>query len=616
MIQKMKKATVVCCAVDQEKSLLALRKLASVHAIHQQEPDSRRRQEVLEKKDELEKLLLFLETLWKDARKSAPKESAAAAVVADSASVDEGACRRCRKACLEEFGELRRLEAERERLCKGIRELRPWGHFRQELLDRLARCGWNGALIVRPDRKETAGWLAAWAGKREGAQEFVCHREEGKAYALVLAPFALGDLPYAPLQFSQGTDLAALENRLAVLEQRLSSVREALAARALRDLPLLKKEQSRLERELEFFTVRDGMGRAGKALCYLQGYVPECRLDALRLAAHENGWAIRYEEVAPDDPQVPTSLQMPKHLEMAKVVLDFIGILPGYNEVDISVAVMIFLSIFCGMLVGDAGYGVLFAGLSLWGILHFHKKGKEDPAAKAFLPPLKLFLFMSLCIFAWGALTGNWLGFSWGGLHWFTDPQNNRGQLNVQLFCFFLAAIHLSLGHLWKIPLSHTWRGRLGNLGWAIFLWANFFTVKCLLIDNAFHDFAVPGAMYAVGTVLILLFSIQWNNVGDVIYSPFTFINSISDLLSYIRLYAVGLSSLYIAQAFNDMCAMLWRGNHWLLPVGLLIVLAGHALNICMALMSVLVHGIRLNTLEFSGHIGVEWGGRPYHPFQ
>ena len=118
-----------------------------------------------------------------------------------------------------------------------------------------------------------------------------------------------------------------------------------------------------------------------------------------------------------------------------------------------------------------------------------------------------------------------------------------------------------------------------------------------------------------MGTALVLLFAINWRNVGDAIYSPFTFINSISDILSYIRLYAVGLSSVYIAQAFNDMSANIWSQKPWLIPVGLLIVLAGHALNIAMALMSVLVHGIRLNTLEFSGRVGVEWGGRAYRPF-
>ena len=85
-------------------------------------------------------------------------------------------------------------------------------------------------------------------------------------------------------------------------------------------------------------------------------------------------------------------------------------------------------------------------------------------------------------------------------------------------------------------------------------------------------------------------------------------------MLSYIRLYAVGLSSLCIAQSFNEMSLKIWQGSFWLLPVGLIVICVGHCLNIALAAMGVLVHGIRLNTLEFSGHLDLSWGGKPYRP--
>ena len=122
--------------------------------------------------------------------------------------------------------------------------------------------------------------------------------------------------------------------------------------------------------------------------------------------------------------------------------------------------------------------------------------------------------------------------------------------------------------------------------------------------------------LYVIGFIFILAFSIDWTDMGAVIYSPFSFINSFVDVLSYIRLFAVGLSGVYIAQSFNDMAMGLHSLNMPILtiPAAVLILGLGHLLNIVMAFMSVLVHGIRLNTLEFSGHLGLNWSGKAYNP--
>jgi V/A-type H+-transporting ATPase subunit I len=84
--------------------------------------------------------------------------------------------------------------------------------------------------------------------------------------------------------------------------------------------------------------------------------------------------------------------------------------------------------------------------------------------------------------------------------------------------------------------------------------------------------------------------------------------------MSYIRLFAVGMASLAIAQSFNDMAGSMLKG--WALPAGILILVIGHGLNIVMGALSVIVHGVRLNLLEFSGQLGMEWAGIPYEPFR
>ena len=84
--------------------------------------------------------------------------------------------------------------------------------------------------------------------------------------------------------------------------------------------------------------------------------------------------------------------------------------------------------------------------------------------------------------------------------------------------------------------------------------------------------------------------------------------------MSYIRLFAVGMASLAIAQSFNDMAEPLLHSLA--LPAGILILIIGHLINIVMGLLSVVVHGVRLNVLEFSNQLGMEWSGYKYDPFR
>jgi V/A-type H+-transporting ATPase subunit I len=85
-------------------------------------------------------------------------------------------------------------------------------------------------------------------------------------------------------------------------------------------------------------------------------------------------------------------------------------------------------------------------------------------------------------------------------------------------------------------------------------------------------------------------------------------------VVSYLRLFAVGYATVVLATTFNGMAA---EGAHGFVGglMAALILFAGHALNIILAMMAVVVHGIRLNMLEFSGHLGMQWSGKKYDPF-
>ena len=121
---------------------------------------------------------------------------------------------------------------------------------------------------------------------------------------------------------------------------------------------------------------------------------------------------------------------------------------------------------------------------------------------------------------------------------------------------------------------------------------------------------------YAPGLVLVMLFAVDWKKVSDVFQFPFSIINSFTDVLSYIRLFAVGMAGACISGTFNGMAADLVKVSPWLVILAAVGLLLGHGLNIALNILSVLVHAVRLNTLEFSGHSGLTWGGSAFKPFK
>ena len=599
MIERMKKVTIVCLADDQEQSLVELRRLGSVHVVPSNETTSASLDDLRREQAELNQVLYYLEGL---------KLTEAERHTADIPMTSSVGCS---QECRATLARMRQLTTQIAQLEQEIARLEPWGQFNTKTLERLEEHGWHAALVVHPSPRKGQEWVAQFSTGGEDEEpihEFVVNRQNGQLYSLLISRRDLSELALPLANFPAGNDLDALRRQRQEARHECEQCESSLRRHAAVDLPVLHQEVMRLENDLRFEQTRDGMGVAGERLVYLQGYVPAPQIDELRALARRNGWAIRYVEVADDDVEVPTKLVIPKPFRMAQVVLDFIGIVPGYREVDVSVSLLVFLALFCGMLIGDAGYGVIFTVASLWLFQKAKKLGDSQMTEAG-----KLLILMSLSVVGWGALTGNWFGLQAPGLPWFTNDQNNE---HIQLFCFFLGAGHMALAHLWRAKLSTGWRERLTNIGWALFLWANYFTIKGMLIDGTFGDFTIPKWLYIIGTTLIVCFGINWRSINEIINSPFTFINSFGDLLSYIRLFAVGLSSLEIAKAFNTMGAGIWHGNHWLIPVGILALAVGHILNVALAVMGVLVHGIRLNTLEFSGHIGLEWSGRPYRPFQ
>jgi len=182
--------------------------------------------------------------------------------------------------------------------------------------------------------------------------------------------------------------------------------------------------------------------------------------------------------------------------------------------------------------------------------------------------------------------------------------------------CFAIGTLHLTLAHGWNLIRKINSWAALTDLGWLCSTWALFSVVLQMVLYMKLPAWIVATQMPLLGTgiLLIVISLILTKSYFGLVTLVLDIINNFVDIISYVRLYAVGAASLAIAQAFNGMAMDI--GFSGIGSIGAaLILFAGHGLNIILGAMGVMVHGIRLNTLEFSGHAGVEWAGTRFNPF-
>ena len=415
---------------------------------------------------------------------------------------------------------------------------------------------------------------------------------------------------------------------------------------------------SSVQKDIEFENIYSGMETESleneNTLAWITGFVPVDSFDVLQKTAKENYWALASDDPAEED-AVPTKLKNNKLVSLIYPLTDFLGTVPGYNEYDISGWFLLFFTVFFGMIFGDGGYGLLVTLVSLILILKNKANGKSSPM-------LSLVFLVGLATVAWGTVTCTWFGLtpeqlpSWlvnlsvtplsnaadfknGGqpyrlyLSW-SDVGLTTGQ-NLQIFCFTLALLQLSVAHIKGIKrnLKNKSLKVLGEFGSLVQLWGMFYVVLSMVVSSQIFPLnlvvnGIPVGMTAIllvagGFALSFIFANYEGSLGksilesckNIISVLLGVVNVFSDIVSYIRLWAVGLAGAAISNTVNTMAGPL-MGHAILFIAAVLLLVFGHGLNMILNLLSVIVHGVRLNTLEFSTHLGMSWSGFKYEPFK
>ncbi len=605
MIVKMKKMTLLCLLEYKREALDELRELGVVHINAAELKDS------TDRKD-LESMILDLQ------KASGLLSSVKLAKEPDSEFIDFTGEEVCKKT-LELADEESELKKRLEKLHQAHEQLLPWGDFSHELLSDLREKGMK--IYLCSENKSEFNNPDSPVAELQNSQDVTIKVVHENKLQIWFALITSNDLDVDTLPIDNiptHISLKNVEKQITDTTAKLTEIDEQFARLAKQRKKLVAHGES-LEEKLEFLHNRDGMGEAD-VVAYIDGYIPDPDVEKLQSAAKKHGWGLLIRDPEENE-NPPTYIKTPKWLDISKPIFDFIGIAPGYKEWDISAFFLIFLTIFVSIIVGDAGYGIIFLAIALFA----KYKLKNNEQARL---PLNLLLLMSITTIIWGFVNGTFFAIPethlpnfMRGVKWFTVEETKNQ--HIQQLCFIIAAVHLSFAHFWKAILYINSRKAIGEIGWAMLVIGNYFTALNLIVyPDREWPMTLLAILYIGGFLCTVVFAINWKNVGDIFNFPFGLIGTFVDLLSYIRLFAVGLSSYYIAKSFNDMGLMILDSSQETFIVALLVIpsvlviFAGHIGNILLAILAVLVHGIRLNTLEFSNHMALQWLGHVYKPFK
>ena len=602
MIEKMKMVHIVTSASRKEEMLKALRDAGVMHLAEKQSAD----REVTERFQTLSRTAMALRDY------AEPKQKGSEEILSDDDF------KKMYSGVLDAIDRKAALGQEISASNTELDRISAWGDFSPAELKKLREDGFDFHFY------------------RMGEKEYQALAESDVKY-IRLAPIdkmktvaVMGTLPAE----IPGTEFVPPEKSISELNAGIEAAHAEIAEcdKVLKDASIydasFKAQMLKTQNE-ELFSSAGATAQSDGDFVWLSGYVPEVDMDKFKAMAESCGCAWAAEDVAEDDEHIPTKLRFNKVSQLIQPVFDILGILPGYREQDISMWFFLFFTLFFAMIIGDGAYGVLILILAI--VLRV-KQGKGTTVTF-------LLFVLSIATIVWGAVTGTWFGMESAMNVPFlkaleipslaTYPEYfgltaTVTQNAIMKFSFSIGAIQMALGSILsikkKIPEKDlSW---VADLGWTIAIIAMYLLALNLVIHENISLVPVF-AMIGVAFVLVLLFGGMspdktfGQGLKAGLANAFTdFLDTIScfgNVMSYIRLFAVGMAGVAISQSFNGIAA----GMHGpLIILGVVVVLIGHALNIVMCFLSVVVHGVRLNVLEFSGQVGLEWTGIPYEPFK
>ena len=510
-------------------------------------------------------------------------------------------------------------KAEIARLEKLADELRPWGEFDAQSAARLAERG----VVLRyfaATRSVSEAMQAAWS--EQYTLSVVNENDSTVWFVVVTSPSQEVSIDAQEMK-APAMDIRGAEAQIAAEQARLTAL-NAEFSRAVASLPLIGKYNAALRERLQSVRVTSTAAEAADGvLRVMEGWAEAdtaARVDAL-LEEYPNVVYIKSDPTPEDD--TPVQLKNGWYARIFEMIGDLYA-RPKYGTLDLTPFFAPFYMLFFGICLNDAGYGLVLLAMGLFLLWKNPEPGMMRRAA----------WFATLCAGAtvlFGGFCGSFFGLNLK--EFFPNVPFYDFQNNFFSVALAIGVVQILFGmaiNICVITRSFGFKYALGLLGWFIILLAGSVAGGLPMLNEAW---VIPGfttsspAFYAalgVGAVLLLLLNTPGRNpllnVGSGLWTLYNNITGLlSDVLSYIRLFAIGLSGGVLAVVFNSLAdGFVPEGTGIVVRILVMlpILLIGHGINLFMSAISSFVHPMRLTFVEFYKNAGFEMASRSFDPIR
>lgn len=348
----------------------------------------------------------------------------------------------------------------------------------------------------------------------------------------------------------------------------------------------------------------------------MQGYIPsklEKQFKTLLKGKLKDQFYLQIHEADLDDPMVPILLENSKFFEAFESVTEMYA-LPKYNEIDPTPWFSIFYAIFFGMMIGDAGYGLLILFLTFGLLKLFNLKESQ----RSFF---KFFYYLSFSTIIWGGIFGSFFGDVFP-LPALIDTGEEYNLLLILSIALGIIHVFFALAVQAYIEIR---RGKPLNALLDVGLWYMILIGAITYLISLFVSFLEPYKTISLIIMILGMLGILltggrnqkgfFKKIAGGLYSLYGISSYIGDFVSYSRLMALALASGFIAYAINLMVGMLFNIGFIGAILGIIIFVLGQGFNLFLSILSSYVHTLRLTYVEFFGKF-YEGGGKPFQMFR